>query len=180
MPTSKLCPPYKMVELVTHWITDDTNFLSSQPLPQDDRLYLRSEPSTAARCLLLPGLIQWCVLEPLVPDDSLPSTANYEVSEYRSQMSLLHTELLLSMVTLGHTSSLSTSVLPTDELAIIVANLLDYSQSIEWAGDAGRMETSLNRLAQMLQIGLNSNVMSLTSGNGYVPASSFIHPLVFR
>ena len=102
-----------------------------------------------------------------MPNESLPPSLaedDHGIKEYRSQMSLLHTELLSSMVSLGHTSSLSISVLPTDELAIIVANLLDYSQSIEWADDSGKMEMSLNRLAQILQIGLTSNVMSLTTG----------------
>ena len=68
---SNLCPPIRLLEIVSHWVKTCPEFLFPTQLLErkTDLPLLRSKKSTALHSVStspLPGLIQWCVLAPLV------------------------------------------------------------------------------------------------------------------
>lgn len=221
--TSCLQPPASMVGVVSEWVESSPDFLYATPHHGDAKFpVLRSHPKQpSAHVLQLPitGIIQWCILAPLVVEPKTKISKNKEremstkshsgtsaagsketgsgddiknVCDYQEQLARLHAELLSALLSISHSSSTSSSPssLTSDDVAIIVATLLAFSQKLEvekakekeaklkvkpepgwevkkegvFIGCGENMEQCVERFAQFLQISLSTKVLQLKSG----------------
>ena len=145
----------------------------------------RTKPSPPTS--LLAGLIQWCVLGPLVPREleshihsktrkdeksdsgGRPSPLTQQQKgmeiEFDGLVAKLHAELL--SVVLSHSKSFRPRSLTGDSVAVIVAALLGFDQQLR-SGEGGaggsRMNEAVERLAQFLQISLSTGILALNPG----------------
>ena len=184
--TSCLQPPAKMLTLVSKWVELSSDFLYATPHRRDaiqtkfPLLRSHSEEPCVNNSLQLPiaGITQWCVLAPLVGASatvqdnqkakgpkSTPEDYTKKGRDYQEQLSHLHAEVLSALHSVSHTSSSSSSnfaPLTHDAMVAIVAALLSFSQEQEV--DKGKMEQSVERLTQFLQIAMTSQVLQLKPG----------------
>ena len=198
-----LHPPIRMLEIVSHWVETFPEFLFPSKLSDkwSDLPLLRTKKLTPHSKLPLPGLMQWCMLAPLIPGEQLsggnprhsqkslketvvhmtasrsetrPGDKNDSQKEERfaSLVTKLHANIL--SVILSHSQSFGYRSLVSDDMAVIMATLLAFSQKISQGqsrdsgtGDgrvAGKMNESVERLAQFLQITLSCGLLSLNAG----------------
>lgn len=166
--TYKDCPPLKLIQLVSHWLANNPNYLTSLPLSADTRdniILLRSQPSRNYSNVPLTGLTQWSVLEPLIPDSNLiQSTVNTVdgVTQYRNEVSRFHANLLAAVISLIEPSTRMN--LTANDLAIMATTILDLQQGLGKDERIAKLEISLDRLAQVLQICLHINAVTLNPG----------------
>lgn len=190
-PTSKLCPPIKLLQLVTHWMTTSPEFITAPPVFTEMKdkglVLLRSQlPQLGRGPSPLKGLAQWCIVEPLLPtsvmltlkgnrststskteDDTV--TSDSKQHEFRSLTSRLHADLLTTLTVLP--KGVIRELFSTDELVVLVASLLDFGQHVQTLsqppsseGHQKAMEAAMDRLAQLLQIGLSTGAIVLQPG----------------
>ena len=230
-----------MVNIVSEWVESSPDFLYATPHHRDTihtkfPLLHSHSKETHVHILQLPitGIIQWCVLAPLV--ESTMANKGNEIEEGKSgpryhsgpkltdskitsskipgvketgskeasseenttkesdnqgRLARLHAEVLSALLSVGHTSSSPhPSLLTSDDVAIIVATLLAFSQKqevekkttkavkheVRWevkqevkkeVGDCGgdaSMEQCVERFSQFLQISLSTKVLQLKPG----------------
>ena len=169
--TYKDCPPIKLIQLVSHWLANNPNYLTSLPLSADTRdniILLRSQPNRNYSNVPLTGLTQWSVLEPLIPDSNLiQSTVNTVdgVAQYRTEVSRFHANLLAAVISLTEPSIRMN--LTANDLAIMVTTILDLQHGLGKDERVAKLEISLDRLAQVLQICLHINAVTLKPGIFY-------------
>lgn len=194
-----------MLEIVSHWVETFPEFLFPSKLSDkwSDLPLLRTKKLTPHSKSPLPGLIQWCVLAPLIPREQVVSGGNPRHSQkgltetvvrttascsktppsgiddsqreekFASLVAKLHANIL--SVILSHSQSFGYRSLVSDDIAVIMATLLAFSQKISQGqsrdsgtggggGVASMMNESVERLAQFLQITLSCGLLSLNSG----------------
>ena len=189
-PTSKLCPPIKLLQLVTHWMTTSPEFITASSILTEVKdkglVLLRSQlPQSSVGTSPLKGLAQWCIVEPLLPASLLltmrgsgrsMSTSKADASshdsrqhEFQSLTSHLHADLLTSLTVLP--KGAVRGLLSTDELVVLVASLLDFGQQVQSLPQPlsseehkATMDAAIDRLAQLLQIGLSTGAIILQPG----------------
>ncbi len=159
----------------------------------------RTKPSPSPS--LLAGLIQWCVLAPLVPKTKAERKTEMENNcakeelttslDFDSLMAKLHADLL--SVVLSHSKSFRPHSLTSDSVAVIVAALLGFNQQrCVREGSAGmgvRMNEAVERLSQFLQISLSTGILVLKPGpqqlhfdSGslfHIPYSTYYKPMMY-
>lgn len=200
--STHLYPPIRMLEIVSHWVETLPEFLFPTKLLEkwSELPMLRSKQLTPHSKSPLPGLMQWCVLAPLVPKDQLlccgsakdsqklnkmlvtsnsdtalgcnrsTETSSKREDKFGSLMAKLHANIL--SVVLSHSQSFGYRSLSSDDIAVVMATLLAFSQQLSQSrrgtgdgGDvSGRMTESVERLAQFLQIMLSCGILALTAG----------------
>lgn len=191
-----------MLEIVSHWVETFPEFLFPSKLSDkwSDLPLLRTKKLTPHSKSPLPGLIQWCILAPLIPREQVsggnprhsqkgltetvvrttascskisPSGIDDSQREekFASLVAKLHANIL--SVILSHSQSFGYRSLVSDDIAVIMATLLAFSQKISQGqsrdsgtggGVASMMNESVERLAQFLQITLSCGLLSLNSG----------------
>ena len=196
-----------MLEIVSHWVETFPEFLFPSKLSDkwSDLPLLRTKKLTPHSKSPLPGLIQWCILAPLIPREQVVSGGNPRHSQkgltetvvrttascsktppsgiddsqreekFASLVAKLHANIL--SVILSHSQSFGYRSLVSDNIAVIMATLLAFSQKISQGqsrdsgtggggggGVASMMNESVERLAQFLQITLSCGLLSLNSG----------------
>ena len=135
---------------------------------RDDYVLLRSQKPRSCSLIPIPGLIQWCILEPLLPDRILSSTPSNEwegeilVNNVRLETSKLHADILVGLFALPSTPI--RTFISTDEIVIMVANLLGLKQALGVEANDSNIDTAIERLAQILQAGLTVGAITLTPG----------------
>lgn len=177
------CPPLRCIHLISHWTLANTDSLTNFPDGRDSSLLIRSQRiSRSVSAPPLIGVAQWVILEPLIPDQWIAKKSErcirgveekgQAVGEYRNAMSQLHANLLTYLTSLSsspvHIAMTSTS------LSVLVGRLVEFQQKtatlVEERG-WNRMDLSLERLSQFLQIGLSIGIISLNPGLwGFVSA----------
>ena len=180
-----LFPPLLLIQLVSHWLssTSSSQLLSSATELKEETPLLRYHGTRPVVSLSpLSGLVQWCVLEPLVPQETLnefcsskkkvkgkeEEEARVRVENYRSLVSKIHADLLSSLLSLATPSHSSVT---TDDMAMMVASVIGLAREQELSSSSssvvheGALEAALDRLAQFLQIGLSVGVVSLHPGD---------------
>ena len=195
-----LHPPIRMLEIVSHWVETFPEFLFPSKLSDkwSDLPLLRTKKLTPHSKSPLPGLMQWCMLAPLIPREQLsggnprhsqkglketvvcmtaetpPNGKNDSLREekFATLVAKLHANIL--SVILSHSQSFGYRSLVSDDIAVIMATLLAFSQKISQAqsrdsgtgggGVASKMNESVERLAQFLQITLSCGLLSLNAG----------------
>ena len=174
------CPPIKLLQLISHWLDANSEFLTSPQLfTESTAMFIRSQAIRTNNVNPLLGLAQWCILESFITDETLirmknKTTATSEnkfVVEYRTEMSRLHANILSYMLSLSVNSPASVAVLATNDVSLLVANLLDLYRRTSGGSEKDseeakeqRMGLSLERLAQLLQIGLSANIITIKPG----------------
>ena len=202
-----------MLEIVSHWVETLPEFLFPSKLSEkwSELPMLRSKQPTLHSKSPLPGLMQWCVLAPLVPKEQvlccgstkdsqkLLVTSNSDMapgfnrsSEISSQredkfgslMAKLHANIL--SVILSHSQSFGYRSLSSDDIAVVIATLLAFSQQLSQSRSRGGgtgnggdvlcgMTESVERLAQFLQIMLSCGILALNAGTSiYCTVCSFL------
>lgn len=218
-----------MLDIVSEWVESSPDFLYATPHHRDtvptQLLHPRSKEAPAHDLHLpITGIIQWCVLAPLV-DESTVTKIGHENEErkmdprshsgsketgskltgseenttkacdYQGQLARLHAEVLSALLSVCHTSSSpQPSPLTSDDVAIIVAALLAFSQKQEvdrkkmnsvkqevrrdvkqkvkqegvFCGCGESMEQCVERFAQFLQISLSTKILQLKPGIQYM------------
>ena len=169
------CPPLRCIHLISHWTLANTDSLTNFPDGRDSSLLIRSQRiSRSVSAPPLIGVAQWVILEPLIPDQWIAKKSercirgvekDQVVAEYRNAMSQLHANLLTYLTSLSsspvHIAMTSTS------LSVLVGRLVEFQQKtatlVEERG-WNRMDLSLERLSQFLQIGLSIGIISLNPG----------------
>ena len=190
-----------MLEIVSHWVETFPEFLFPSKLSDkwSDLPLLRTKKLTPHSKSPLPGLMQWCMLAPLIPREQLfggnpqhsqkglkervvhmtasfseapPNGKNDSQREdkFASLVAKLHANIL--SVILSHSQSFGYRSLVSDDMAVIMATLLAFSQKISQGqnrdsgtgGVASKMNESVERLAQFLQITLSCGLLSLNAG----------------
>lgn len=192
-----------MLEIVSHWVETFPEFLFPSKLSDkwSDLPLLRTKKLTPHSKSPLPGLMQWCMLAPLIPGEQLsgsnPRHSQKSLKEtvvhmtasrsetrlgdkndsqkeekFASLVAKLHANIL--SVILSHSQSFGYRSLVSDDMAVIMATLLAFSQKISQGqsrdsgtgggGVASKMNESVERLAQFLQITLSCGLLSLNAG----------------
>lgn len=177
----KHSPPLLLVELVSHWINTSnpsllfssssimTAELSETPLLR----YTHPKPSSPMSSLA--GLVQWCVLEPLLSDEAVQviirrrekEDETKRVYSYRALFSKMHADLLELIPQVQ-------CVVTSAAVKKIVESLVSSTKtrkSTTTESPSTIAETSLDRLAQFLQIGLSVGAISLHPGEGFLFSS---------
>ena len=113
----------------------------------------------------LSGLVQWCILEPLLTEETISSIIGKKrekelkgVYDYHSLVSKIHADLLGILLSLA---TLTNGMLVSDDVAHLVASLVSFARIHK--SDQG-MEAAVDRLAQFLQIGLSAGAVVLRQG----------------
>ena len=194
---ANLYPPIRLLEVITHWIETSPEFLFPTQLLDVDLGTLSLQPQTqtprSGATSLLGGLMQWCVLTPLLPKAELcrhlaekgqaktrPGGSNSADvrsgkviqkkirGDFGSLVAKLHADLL--SVILSHSKSFRYLALTSDSIAVLVATLLGFSQQLRKTegGVASKMSECVERLAQFLQIGLSTGIILLNPGESWV------------
>lgn len=209
---SQLHPPIKVLEIILHWVESKPELFchsrhqdfDPSKLPLLSHSHSQSGPSPQASMYSpITGIIQWCVLAPMVNDKKLYSGTKTKPADsiktgtglnshfsdtigtsnstksihtedgFQSLLARLHAELLSAL--LCHSQATPTHGRPgdlidglsSDDVAVLVASLIAYSQKVGVAGGGARcteMEEGVERFAQFLQISMSSKVLQLKSG----------------
>lgn len=228
-----LQPSLCILAIISDWVETSPDFLyaTSKHFETTRSKFplLHSTSTTQQSSLLLPitGIIQWCILSPLVKCRAKKSNGNtstminteahcqYQTASiidstklpspddhasYQEKVARLHANLLSALLSSNHTTSSSSpstfSSLSSDDVAILVANLLAFSQKqglmvgggeskkpkggasagskivVKQEADEGMsvshiLEQSVERFAQFLQISLSTEVLQLKPGKTY-------------
>ena len=130
---------------------------------RDDSFLLRSQkPSRALTPSPLKGLVQWCVMEPLLADECLRHVSSVDfkgdelVSKLRVEYSKLHADVLAGLLSFSSSAS-TVNLLSIDDVIGLVANVLDFSRA--FCVKAECVEKSVERFAQLLQAGLSVGII---------------------
>ncbi len=202
-----------MLQILSHWVDSSPEFFYSlhhkdlilSKLPLLHPHSMRSD-SHAMRSPIT-GIIQWCILAPMVNDTELYSKfdittttktgTNTTASDCNFQQLLaqLHADVLSVLLSLSQLQAFSRSssssstgpqTLNSDDVAMIVAALIAYNQKQDGVGECNKrvvtdgsggavaaavakekerkMEESVERFAQFLQISLSEKVLELKQG----------------
>jgi hypothetical protein len=177
-----LCPPIRCLQLVSHWLSSNSEFLKLPPLVIESSIpYIRSNPPISpSHASPLVGLFQWTVLEPLLSSDAIISTNNQlKVSEsdftsqYRIEMSKFHANLMSYLMSIANVH-VSLSI---DDISCVIANISSLHDD---GGSNDTIQLSLDRLGQLLQVGLTVGVINISQGSlanvlQHLPKNRLLH-----
>ena len=218
-----LQPPLSTLHIISEWVESSPEFLYSTSKHSETirskypLLHSQSskEPHSPSLQLPITGIIQWCILAPLVKCSAANSRdtarnggqethSNFQKESntinsrlmlkdddllYQEKLARLHAEVLSALLSVSHASSSpeSFSPLSSDDVAILVATLLAFSQKQGVAAETKRakgskvvvkqeakdgmfgacssmVEQCVERFAQFLQISLSTEVLQLKPG----------------
>lgn len=168
-----LCPPLPLITLFSQWLSSSPEFLYIQtPLVgiRENSCLLRSHRPRTLTPSPLTGLVQWCVMEPLLSDDQLSQVPSLDykgselVSKLRSHFSELHANILSCVMALVSSASI-VNLITMEGLVQLVTNVVDLIQLVKC--DNEHVERCIDRFAQVLQAGLSVGVIHTNLGKRF-------------
>ena len=166
----------------THWI-NSTNpallFSSSSILTvelNETPLLRYGHPKPSSPTSSLAGLVQWCVLEPLLTDETVQAIVGRKEKEmkaksYRSLFSKIHADLLDILLALTPQSQCIVTSAAVNKIVESLVSCTRVTKSTTTESSSSIAEASLDRLAQFLQIGLSVGAVPLHQGINSVDVS---------
>ena len=141
--------------------------------------YAHPKPSSSMTSLA--GLMQWCVLEPLLSDETVQAVVGRRekedeakrVESYRALFSMIHANLLGILLELTQQNHCIVTSVAVNRIVETLVSCTRARKSTSTESSSLIAETSLDRLAQFLQIGLSVGAISLHKGKDYLHRSTF-------
>ncbi|XP_074647260.1 integrator complex subunit 15-like [Tubulanus polymorphus] len=143
-------PPSLILDITAEWISSDcTLLLESCKTPQQQQQTPDSCVTTA-----IPGLIHWCIMSPLLPQQTIIDKADSKTSaEYVNNLySKLHLGVLNSLLTAGKFANGPAAVVTIGDIAKLVDVVVSVLMTIPNVMTSEIVQNSLERLAQILQV----------------------------